>query len=85
MKRLLMVVCLLSTAAWADPGAPAPAAPAAAIAEPAPQFTPDELRVLNQLIDLAVKANGLQVSEAGTILSKKIQLMLEPPKSEPPK
>lgn len=35
-------------------------------------FTEQELNVLNQLIDIAVKAAGLQAAEAAVILSKKL-------------
>ncbi len=36
------------------------------------EFTKDEATALNQLIDLAVKAGGLNVAEASVILSRKI-------------
>ena len=35
-------------------------------------FTEQEINVLNQLIDVAIKAIGLQGAEAGVILSKKL-------------
>lgn len=35
-------------------------------------FNEQELNVLNQLIDIAVKAAGLQAAEAAVILSKKL-------------
>lgn len=35
-------------------------------------FTEQEINVLNQLIDIAVKAAGLQAAEAAVILSKKL-------------
>jgi hypothetical protein len=35
-------------------------------------FTEQELNVLNQLIDIAVKAAGLQAAEAAVTLSKKL-------------
>ena len=41
------------------------------------EFTDNELRVLTQLIDLAVKAGGLNVAEAATVLAKKISQEIE--------
>lgn len=35
-------------------------------------FTEQEINVLNQLIDVAIKSLGLQGAEAGVILSKKL-------------
>ena len=41
------------------------------------EFTDNELQVLTQLIDLAVKAGGLNVAEAATVLAKKISQEIE--------
>ena len=35
-------------------------------------FTPQELNVLQQLLDIAVKAAGMQAAEAAVVLSKKL-------------
>lgn len=46
------------------------------------ELTTQEATVLSQLIDLAVKANGLQVAEAGLVLARKIsEAMQEEPKT----
>ncbi len=37
------------------------------------EFNLQEANVLIQLIDLAIKAEGLKVAEAGIVLTKKIQ------------
>ncbi len=37
------------------------------------EFTDQEAQVLLQLLDLAVKAGGLQVSEAALVIAKKVQ------------
>lgn len=37
------------------------------------ELTIQEATVLNQLLDLAVKSNGLQVAEAAVVLSHKIR------------
>jgi hypothetical protein len=37
------------------------------------KLTPQESNVLVQLIDLAIKAGGIQVAEAGIVLVKKIE------------
>ena len=36
------------------------------------EFSEQEVRVLASLIDIAVKSGGMQVAEAGVILSKKL-------------
>ena len=53
------------------------------------EITQQEKDILIKLIDLAVKAGGLQVSEVGTILAKKIgnlqeehEIIEEDPKKE---
>lgn len=46
-------------------------------------FTTQEIQVLMQLIDLSVKAGGIQVAEAAVVLTKKLQAAL--PKEEPKK
>ena len=45
-------------------------------------FTEGELRALMQLLDIAVKAGGLQVSEAAVVLAQKCQTALGPPSVE---
>lgn len=47
------------------------------------EFTEQELKVLMQLIDISVKAGGIQVAEAAVILNKKLQAAL--PQTETPK
>ena len=42
------------------------------------EFSVEEARALLALIDMAVKAGGLQVSEAATVLAKKVQVAAEP-------
>lgn len=37
------------------------------------EFSQEEIKVLVQLVDLAVKAGGLQVAEASVVLVKKLQ------------
>jgi hypothetical protein len=44
-------------------------------------LTVEEGKVLLQLIDLAVKAAGLNAAEAGVVLAKKINAAFEPAKS----
>ena len=41
------------------------------------EFTEQELQVLTQLLDIAVKAGGLNVAEAATVLAKKISQEIE--------
>jgi len=36
------------------------------------EFTEGEINALLQLIDIAIKAGGLNVAEAGTVLAKKL-------------
>ena len=43
------------------------------------EFTDQELQVLTQLLDIAVKAGGLNVAEAATVLAKKISQEIEHP------
>jgi len=45
-------------------------------------FTEGELRALMQLLDIAVKTGGLQVSEAAVVLAQKCQTALGPPSVE---
>lgn len=45
-------------------------------------FTQGELSALVQLIDIAVKSNGLQVAEAGVTLHKKIVEAIKSEKKE---
>tara|TARA_Y100001972_G_C7605609_1_gene303518 strand:+ start:934 stop:1140 length:207 start_codon:yes stop_codon:yes gene_type:complete len=42
----------------------------------------EEIRATVQLIDLAVKAGGLQVAEAGSIIGKKLTAHIQQPVSE---
>lgn len=42
------------------------------------QYTDNELSVLVQLLDIAVKAQGLNVAEAAIALTKKIQMASAP-------
>jgi hypothetical protein len=46
------------------------------------EFTEGELRALIQLLDIAVKTGGLQVSEAAVVLAQKCQTALGPPPAE---
>ena len=48
------------------------------------EFTDQELQVLTQLLDIAVKAGGLNVAEAATVLSKKISQEIEQPQFAEP-
>jgi hypothetical protein len=41
------------------------------------EFTEQELQVLTQLLDIAVKAGGLQVAEAAAALARKISQEIE--------
>mgnify|MGYP003634946900 FL=1 len=41
------------------------------------EFTEQELQVLTQLLDIAVKAGGLQVAEAAATLARKISQEVE--------
>ena len=42
----------------------------------------EEIRATVQIIDLAIKAGGLQVSEAGSIIAKKLMAHIQQPVSE---
>lgn len=44
------------------------------------EFTVDEAKALLQLIDAAVRANGLNAAKAGAVLADKINTAFEPPK-----
>ena len=46
-------------------------------------FTKNEAQVLVQLIDIAVKAGGIQVAEAAVVLSKKFDKLIGPPQGPP--
>lgn len=46
------------------------------------EFTEQEIKVLLQIMDIAVKAGGLQVAEAAVVLSKKLQLPVVEPVKE---
>ena len=48
------------------------------------EFTEEELKALMQLIDLAVRADGMRVAQAGVLLTQKLQNAepLEPPKDD---
>ena len=48
------------------------------------EFTDQELQVLTQLLDIAVKAGGLNVAEAATVLAKKISQEIEQPQFAEP-
>tara|TARA_Y100001938_G_C8084496_1_gene431118 strand:+ start:170 stop:373 length:204 start_codon:yes stop_codon:yes gene_type:complete len=48
------------------------------------EFTDQELQVLTQLLDIAVKAGGLNVAEAATVLAKKISQEIERPQFAEP-
>jgi hypothetical protein len=41
------------------------------------EFTEQELQVLTQLLDIAVKAGGLNVAEAASVLARKISQEIE--------
>ena len=41
------------------------------------EFTDQELQVLTQLLDIAVKAGGLNVAEAASVLARKISQEIE--------
>ena len=43
------------------------------------EYTDNELQVLVQLLDVAVKAQGLTVAEAALVLAKKVQAAAESP------
>jgi hypothetical protein len=50
------------------------------------ELTEQERNVLQQLIDLAIKAGGLKVAEAGVVLAKKLESPIkEELKNEPEK
>tara|TARA_R100001510_G_scaffold30020_1_gene26683 strand:+ start:1530 stop:1742 length:213 start_codon:yes stop_codon:yes gene_type:complete len=42
------------------------------------EFTEEEIKVTIQLIDIAIKASGLNAAEAGSILAKKLGSYLQP-------
>ena len=44
------------------------------------EFSNQEASVLLELINIAIKAQGLQVAENGVVLFKKINAAFEPPK-----
>ena len=44
-------------------------------------FTEEELNVLAQLIDIAVKSQGMGVAEAAVVLINKIRIAVDPEKS----
>ena len=49
------------------------------------EFNDNEVAVMKQMLDLAVKAGGMQVAEAGLVLMKKLATPIvepEPPKAE---
>ena len=48
------------------------------------EFTDQELQVLTQLLDITVKAGGLNVAEAATVLAKKISQEIEQPQFAEP-
>tara|TARA_Y100001938_G_C8078272_1_gene427505 strand:- start:412 stop:627 length:216 start_codon:yes stop_codon:yes gene_type:complete len=47
------------------------------------ELSEEEINVTIQLIDVAIKAGGLQVSEAGSILAKKFGSYLQQQNAEP--
>lgn len=47
------------------------------------KFTQQESKALSQLIDIAVRAEGMKVAEAATHLLKKIEGMTETPSDAP--
>ena len=48
------------------------------------EFTDQELQVLTQLLDIAVKAGGLNVAEAASVLARKISQEIEQPQFAEP-
>jgi hypothetical protein len=46
------------------------------------EFTEEEIKVTLQIIDIAIKAGGLNVAEAATIIAKKFTSNLQEPPSE---
>ena len=48
------------------------------------EFTDQELQVLTQLLDIAVKAGGLNVAVAATVLAKKISQEIQQPQFAEP-
>lgn len=46
------------------------------------EFTEQEASVTLQLIDLAVKSGGMNVAEAGVVISKKLQDAFKPKEEE---
>ena len=46
------------------------------------EFSDGELSALMQLLDIAVKAGGLQVSQAANVLANKVQAAQGPPSLE---
>ena len=46
------------------------------------EFTEQEASVTLQIIDLAVKSGGMQVAEAGVVISKKLQDAFKPKEEE---
>jgi hypothetical protein len=47
-------------------------------------FTQEEAQATIQLIDLAVKSGGLQVAQAGVVISAKLQEAFKPKEEEKP-
>jgi hypothetical protein len=43
------------------------------------EFSDEELNALMQLIDIAIKAQGLNVAQAGVILADKVREAVSPP------
>ena len=41
------------------------------------EFTPEEIRAALALCDIAVKAGGLQVAEAGFVIARKLEAALK--------
>ena len=41
------------------------------------EFTPEEIRAALTLCDIAVKAGGLQVAEAGVVIARKLDAALK--------
>lgn len=48
------------------------------------EFTDNELNILVQLLDVAVKAQGLNVAEAAIVLARKVAEVSEPSESPEP-
>tara|TARA_R110002020_G_scaffold70186_3_gene182237 strand:+ start:914 stop:1135 length:222 start_codon:yes stop_codon:yes gene_type:complete len=46
------------------------------------EFTEEEIKVAIQLIDIAIKAGGLNTAEAGAIIAKKLTSNLEQPPAQ---